>query len=161
MSGLGIFLVALAMAVGLVGTVLPLLPGSVLIWGAGLVYGLVAGFGGPGGWLFGLMTLVLIVGTVAEYVLPTRGGAERGASTQTLVVGAIFGVIGFFVIPVVGLPLGAVLGVLLAERQRTGNWENAWYRTRGVLRGFGLGVLAEFTAGLLMILLWIGWVISS
>lgn len=161
MGGVGILLVALAMAVGLVGTILPLLPGTFLIWGAALVYGLVDGFDGLGPWLFGLITVVLILGTILEYALPTRGGADRGAPKQVLVFGAMFGVIGFFVIPIIGLPLGAVLGVLVAERQRTGDWNSAWYTTRGVIRGFGLGVLAEFTAGVIMILLWVAWVISG
>ena len=50
--------VAIAMVMGLAGTVLPILPGLWLIWGAALVYGLVAGFGASG-WV--AMTLITAV----------------------------------------------------------------------------------------------------
>jgi uncharacterized protein len=144
----------------LAGTLLPFVPGLALIWGAGLVFGLVGGFGAVGAVAFGVMTVLLAAGTVAHYALPTRYGAARGASRSALVAGLALGVVGFFVIPVVGLPLGAALGVLLAERQRTSDWPSAWYRTRGVILGFGLGALAELGAGVLMVVTWGVWVVS-
>jgi uncharacterized protein YqgC (DUF456 family) len=160
-SGEGVVAVALVMALGVVGTVVPLVPGLGLIWAAGLVYGLLDGFGVVGAMAFTVMTLLVAGGTVAKYVLPSRGGAGRGASRTTLLAGAGCGLIGFFVLPVLGLPLGAVLGVLLAERQRTQDWSAAWYRTRGVIVGFGIGALVEFAAALAMVLVWVGWVLGG
>lgn len=160
-SGLGTAAVALVMAVGLAGTLVPFLPGLALIWAAGLVFGLVAGFGTGGAVAFGVMTVLLAAGTAAHYLLPTRCGAARGAAPRALAAGAALGMVGFFVVPVVGLPLGAALGVLLAERSRTGDWAAAWDRTRGVVLGFGLGVLAELAAGLLMVLTWAAWAASA
>jgi uncharacterized protein YqgC (DUF456 family) len=159
-TGAGIGVVALVMAVGLAGTLLPFVPGLALIWAAGLVFGLVDGFGTVGALLFALMTVLLAAGTAARYVLPARCGAGRGVPTSTLLVGAAVGVIGFFVVPVVGLPLGAALGVLLAERRRTASWPSAWDRTRSVIVGFGLGALAEIAAGLAMVLAWVAWVVA-
>ncbi|GAA0316713.1 DUF456 family protein [Kineococcus aurantiacus] len=37
-----------------------------------------------------------------------------------LLLGAVLGVVGFFAVPVVGLPLGFVLGVFLGELAGTG-----------------------------------------
>lgn len=161
MGWLGIALLAVVMAVGLVGVILPFVPGTVLIWGAGLVYGLMEGFDGAGWGWFAAMTVLAILGQFAQYALPSRAGIEAGASWRVLGIAAVAGIIGFFVIPVLGLPLGAVLGVLVAEYGETGDWSRAVTLTRQVVIGFGLGMLAEFLAGLFMILTWIGWLIAA
>ena len=153
-----VVLVALAMVVGLLGTVVPVMPGLVLIWAAGLVYGVVEGFGSVGVAAFAVMTLLLGVGMAMSYVLPKRAGQRGGAAQSSLRLGMAGAVIGFFVIPVLGLPIGGAAGVLLGEYNRLHDWPAAWAATRTVLGGFGLAVLAEFTAGLAMIGTWAGWV---
>jgi len=160
MGWLGVVLVGLVMAVGLVGVILPFVPGTVLIWGAGLVYGLVEGFDAAGWGWFAAMTVLAVLGQIGQYALPSRAGLEAGASWKVLAVGALAGIVGFFVIPVVGLPIGAVLGVLAAEYGETGDWARALTLTRQVVIGFGLGILSEFLAGLLMILTWVAWVVA-
>jgi hypothetical protein len=158
MSGAGIALLAVVMAVGLIGTVVPVLPGLFLIWGAGLLYGILAGFGGFGIAAFAVMTLLLGLGTAMSYVLPKRAGERSGAPRSSIRLGIVGAVVGFFVIPVIGLPIGGALGVLVGEYNRLGTWPAAWATTRAVLGGFGLAVLAEFTAGVLMVGTWAGWV---
>lgn len=153
--------VGLVMAVGLVGVVLPFVPGAVLIWGAGLLYGILGGFESAGWAYFAIMTVLAIIGQIAQYALPSRAGVEAGASPKVLLIGAVCGIVGFFVIPVLGLPIGAVLGVLAAEYGETGDWQRATSLTRDVIVGFGLGILAEFLAGLLMIITWIVWVVDA
>ena len=58
------------------------------------------------------------------------------------------GVVGFFVVPVVGLFVGFVLGVYLAERRRVGG-AAAWPSTKEALRAVGLSILIELAAGVL------------
>ena len=50
--------------------------------------------------------------------------------------------IGFFVVPVVGLPIGFVLGIYLAELQRVGRAQ-AWPATRHALTAVGLALLID------------------
>jgi len=154
-----VVLIGLAMAVGLFGTLLPLLPGLPVIWAAALVYGLVESFDGAGAAAFTLITVLAVAGVVAGFVLPHRRVASKGAPASTVGAGVVLGIIGFFVIPVVGLVVGAVGGVLLAERSRTGDWATAWVTTKDLLVGFGIGVAVEFAAGLAMILCWVAWVL--
>jgi uncharacterized protein len=146
------------MAIGLIGTVVPVLPGLLLIWATGLVYGLLAGFGGVGIAAFAVMTMLLGVGMAMSYVIPKRAGERGGAPKASLRLGIVGAVVGFFVIPVVGLPIGGALGVLLGEYSRLQDWSAAWATTRKVLGGFGLAVLAEFTAGVFMVATWAAWV---
>jgi len=151
----------LVMGIGLIGTVLPGLPGSALIWLAALVYGLVEGFG-VGGWIAMIIITLLLGGSlVAKVALPTRRAAAGGAPTSTIVVGAIAGIIGFFTVPVVGLPLGGAVGVLLAEYRRTEGWPAAWRSTKGVIVGFGISALVELGVGMAMILTWLVWALAQ
>lgn len=151
--------VGLAMALGVVGTIVPFLPGLPIVWAAALVYGLFGGFG-PTGWLcFGLITVLFGIGMLAGIVLPKRRLEAAGAPRSTMLAGAALAVIGFFVVPVVGLPLGGALGVWLAERARLGEGPAAWASTRQVLIGFGTGALAQVGAGGAMVVLWVAWVL--
>ena len=139
----------LVMLVGLVGVVVPVLPGLLLIWGAGVVWAWVGG--GPGHWaVAAVLTLLLVVGTVAKYVLPARSATGAGAPRRTLLVGMLGALVGFFVIPVVG----GVAGVYLAEHARLGNAGVAWRSTRAVLVGVGIGMLVELATGVLMVAVW-------
>ena len=161
MDAFGIFLVALAMVIGIVGTIIPFLPGLPIVWAAALVYGVVEGFGAVGWICFTIITLVGIAGLVAAVVVPKRHVEGGGAPFSTIVVGAIGAVIGFFLIPIIGLIVGGVLGVLAAERLRTQDWGLAWASTKRALIGFGLGALVQMGAGVVMMLTWIAWVILA
>ena len=147
-------LVLLAMLAGLVGTIVPAFPGLVLVLGAAVLYGAVEGWN--------LVALVLIAalfvaGTAAGIVLPSRAAGGAGAAGTSLLVGAVGAAIGFFAIPVVGMPLGGALGIYLGERARTGTHEQAWRATLATLKGFGVGALAQLAAGVLMVLVWVAW----
>lgn len=159
MDAFGIILVALAMVVGVVGTVLPFIPGLPIVWAAALVYGLVAGFGAVGWVAFAAITILALVGMVLGFTLPHQRLGRSGAPKSTVLVGLIVGVIGFFLIPVVGLPLGAIMGVYAAERLRTGDGHAAWASTKNLIVGFGLGAAVQVGAGLAMIAGWVVWLV--
>ena len=149
--------VVIVMVIGLAGTLLPFVPGLPLIWGAALVYGLVEGFDAMAWVAMIVISLVMIAGMVAKITLPQRRASASGAPRSTLIVGGLLAIVGFFTVPVIGLPLGAVVGILLAEYRRTGDWSPAWSSTKEVLIGFGIGTLLEMGAGLVMIGCWAVW----
>src|SRR5512141_3519832 len=91
-------LVALAVLVGLVGIVVPVLPGAIPILGAVLLWA--AGAASPAGWVvFAVATTFLVVGTVVKYAVPGRGLKAAGVPNRTLVAGGLLGIVGFFIIP--------------------------------------------------------------
>src|SRR3989304_3789591 len=59
-------LIAIVMVIGVIGALVPAVPDLVMMWVAGLVYGMVVGWGAWGPWLFGLMTLAALGGLLAE-----------------------------------------------------------------------------------------------
>lgn len=154
MDVLGTLLVGLVMLIGLVGVIVPVLPGLLLVWGAGLAWVVLDG-GGAGRWaVLAVMTVLAIAGTAAPYVLPGRSARDNGAPWTTLAWGALGMVVGFFVIPVVGVLVGGVAGVYLAELSRLGDGSTAWRSTVVVLKAAGIGILLQLLAGTLMVSAW-------
>jgi uncharacterized protein YqgC (DUF456 family) len=158
MSGVEL-LVALAIAVGLVGILVPILPGSILIVGALLAWAWYVG--GATAWaVFAVATVILVAGAVVKYLVPNRRLKEVGVPASTQWVGAVVGIVGFFVVPVVGLFIGFVLGVYLAEYRRVGG-AAAWPSTKHALRAVGLSILIELVAAVAATLVWVAGVLAT
>ena len=152
------FLVGMAMLAGLVGTLIPWFPDIVLIWAAGLAYGILVGWGPWGPWLFGLMTVAALVGFVAEVAVSAAGARVGGASGWGILAGLVLAVIGLIVFSPLGALLGLALGILLVEGWRQGNLRKAASATVGAVVGWGASFLVKFSLSLWMVLLWGAWV---
>ncbi len=72
-----------------------------------------------------------------------------------MLVGGAIGIVGFFVIPVLGLLIGFVGGIYIAERRRQGGHGAAWRSTRAALRASGLALLVELAGALLAATTWL------
>lgn len=145
--------VAVAILVGVVGVLVPVLPGSALVLIAVLVWSTEKG-GAPAWTVFAVALALIAVGTVVKYAVPGRRLKDAGIPSSTRWAGVGLGVVGFFVVPVIGLFLGFVLGVYLAERQRVGA-DAAWPSTRAALRAVGLSIAIEMAATLLAAGTWV------
>lgn len=154
MSTFGVALVGIAILIGVVGVVVPGLPGGLMVVGAVLVWAGVEQ--GAGGWLtFAIATSFVAASQVVRYVVPGRRMRDAGVPVSTLALGAVLGVVGFFVVPVIGLLLGFVLGVYLAERRRVGATGGAWSSTKLALKAVGLSVLIELAGVMLAAVTWL------
>jgi uncharacterized protein YqgC (DUF456 family) len=154
----GEVVVGLVIAVGLVGVLVPVLPGLLLVWGAVALWSVEES--STAGWVvLGVVTALFVGGTVVKYVVPGRRLRQAGVPWTSSAVGAGLGVVGFFVIPVVGLLIGFVLGVYLAERARLGGHPAAWGSTKHALAAAGWSMLIELTAGIAMALTWLAGVL--
>lgn len=151
-------LAALAMLVGIVGIVVPVLPGSATIAGAALVWAIVVGTG-PGWSAFAAITVLVALGMAAGWVLTGRRLKERGIPNRSLLIGGVLAVVGFFVIPVVGLLVGFVAGLWAAEWHRLGDPRQAWDTSWAALKAAGIGILIEFACAALALAVFTGTVI--
>jgi uncharacterized protein len=150
----GIVLVALVIAVGLVGIVVPLLPGTLLVFGAIAVWAVVEN--NVTAWVtLGVVAAVLAASTLIKYLWPMRRMRAADVSTWSLVAGAVLGIVGFFVIPVVGLVIGFVLGVYLAELANRRDQRLAWTSTKHAVKGVALSVGVELAGALLATVAWV------
>jgi uncharacterized protein len=152
--------VALLMAVGAVGTVVPLVPGLGLVWAAALLYGLDRGWDAVGVGCFALITALAVGGALAGWVVPHRRASASGAGRASVWLGVLGAVIGFFVVPVIGLPVGGVVGIYVGEHLRTRDPARAWAATRATVVGFGVAAMVQLGVALAMIVVWVGWALT-
>ncbi|MBF8257540.1 MAG: putative membrane protein [Anaerolineales bacterium] len=152
------FLVGMAMLAGLAGALIPWFPDILLIWGAGLVYGILVGWGTWGPWLFALMTVAALVGFVAEVAVSVAGARVGGASGWGILAGLMLAVVGMIVFSPLGALIGLALGMLLVEGWRQRNLRKAAAATLGAVVGWGASLLVKFSLSLWMVLLWGAWV---
>ncbi|WP_459548361.1 DUF456 domain-containing protein [Nocardia sp. X0981] len=154
MSVWGEIVVGLVILVGLVGIVVPILPGVILIFAAIAVWAFLTG--GTTAWVvLAISAVLLIVSGVVKYTWPGRNLKEAGVPNRTLLLGGIAGIAGFFVIPVVGLFVGFVVGVYLAELQRMPDNQQAWRSSKHAVKGVGLSILVELLGALLASGVWV------
>ena len=144
------------MLVGLVGVLLPVLPGLLLIGFAGLAWAWLDG-GGLARWtVFAAMSLVLLAGTVAKYALPARSARTSGAPRSHGAARRAGG--GRRLLRHPGRRAGHRRGGCglpgrAEPARRRGPAPGA--RPGRSSSGVGLGVLIELAAGLLAILVWV------
>ncbi|MBD8061530.1 DUF456 domain-containing protein [Oceanitalea stevensii] len=149
MGVLGEAIVLIVVIIGLVGAVVQVVPGGgFLVGAAAVVWAVVTG--GTVGWTVGTIAVVAVVGAeIGKYVLAGRYLGKGGVPARTLVIGAVLGVVGFFVIPVIGLPIGFVAGVYAAESTRLRDQGEAWRSTVRAMRAVGLAILVELSGALI------------
>ncbi len=148
-------LCGLAILVGIAGTIIPVLPGSILI-GISLLAWALWGGGGAAGWVvFGIGLAFLLAGMAASAMLTGRRLKEHRVPGRSVVAGAVLGIVGMFIIPVVGLVVGFVVGLFASEVLRTRDAGTAVRSSVAALKATGLGILVEFGLACLAASTWV------
>lgn len=155
MGDVGLTVAAGLVALGILGVVVPVLPGLILVL-AGIAVWAVPRGDAPGWTVLGIAVAVVAIGSVAKYLVPGRQLRESGVPGRTIALGGVLGIVGFFVIPVVGVIVGFVLGVYLAELGRLADRGKAWPSTRRALAAVGWSILIELATALLATGVWVG-----
>ncbi len=137
------------MVIGLVGTLVPLLPGTTIILAAAILHHFMLGTAqSVGWWNLGLMIVLTLLSYGLELVSGSLGakwfGATRWGAMGGLlgtIVGLFFGLPGLFVGPLLGVLIGELLGGrgLLPAGKST--WGSVLGTTAGMLGNFGIGLL--------------------
>lgn len=152
--------VGIGILAGLIGTVVVVLPGVLIVWGSLLVWSLLAD--NPYRWVVLVVATALLgASIVLKYLVPGRRLSESGVPGWTLLVAGVAGIVGFFVIPVVGFFLGFFLGLLASEVVRLKQVSAAWPATKNALVAVGISVAVELFAGLLMTATWLVAVLAA
>lgn len=95
-------------------------------------------------------TGVLLLNLVLKWLLPARSMRAAGVSWRALFTAGAVAIAGFFLVPVIGAPIGFVGGLYAFERVRLGSHGGAWSSTRTAMRAIGFGMLIELFACLLV-----------
>ncbi|HLS45949.1 MAG TPA: DUF456 domain-containing protein [Ornithinicoccus sp.] len=152
------WIIAALMVVGLVGIVVPVLPGLVLIV-LGIVVWAFEVQGAGGWWVMGVSLALFAACMVLEFVIPGRRMRRAGVKTSTLIIGVLVAIPSAIIIPVVGAFIGFPLGIFLVELSRRGGRAQAWAATKHALKAVGLNMLIEFVTAIIIIGVWLAGVL--
>lgn len=148
-------LLLLVMLIGIIGVVVPVLPGLALINAAVLGWALYDR--GTWAWVaLGVCLLLWAAAFVLQYLLPGKRLVAAGVPTWVLLLAGLTGLVGFFVVPVIGLPLFFVGTVFLLQHLRARNLEESLGSTWQALGAVLLSVAIELTAAVLSISVYLG-----
>lgn len=148
-------LIVVLMLVGLVGTVVPILPGIFMVWLGVVVYVWRDNFETLSLTTFIIISLIVIFAGLADLWLPIFGARKGGAAKRTILTGLLGAIIGSFIIPIVGTIVGYAVGVLLGEYHKRRDWNAAWEASKGGLTGWGIATIIQLVGGLVVIIIFI------
>lgn len=151
----------LVMVIGVVGTVFPVVPGLTLICVTAVFYGIISGFDQQAFIYCGVIMGIVLAASAYSILGPTRRANRAGANRWSIGLGFFGAVTGAFVIPVIGLPLGGVIGIYVAELLQGKQRDAALQSTVATLKGMGIALLVEFFAGMLCLAVWLVWAFWS
>ncbi|GAB3584730.1 DUF456 domain-containing protein [Calidifontibacter terrae] len=141
--------------VGILGLILPILPGLLLAEAGVLVWA--SHQGSTTAWvIFAITVVIALVGWFLQYKLPNRTMRAAGIPAWSRLAGIALAIVGFFVVPFVGLFIGFVLGVYLAEHVRLRNPAAAWTSTKIAVRAVLSSIGIELAAAVIVSLVWVG-----
>ena len=163
------FWVALAaILIGMIGVILPVVPGVGFIWIVVVIYAIAERFATIDPITFSVITILGAIGVSADLWMSQIGATAGGASPLSLLAGALLGAVGslvgllfFGVGAIPGAIIGALAGVVIAEWHRREDWREAFKAGGGWLAGCALSGIVQFIVATLMILIYVWQVLKG
>lgn len=153
----------LLIILGLIGSLLPILPGPLLIWLGALLWGYADGFQAVGWPTLVVLGVLMVLAWTSDLILTTFGTRKAGASWKAVVGAIAGGIVGAIllsgVLPVIGTILGTILGaligILLVEYYDKRDWGQAFQASKGYVFGSLAARALEVFLSLLMIAIFV------
>jgi uncharacterized protein YqgC (DUF456 family) len=156
----GLFVLAyMLILLGLMGAILPVVPGPLLIWLGVALWAWADGYQAFGWPTLLLLAIIAVLALGSDLLLTTIGSRKAGAGWKSVVGAILFGIVGGVLLsgmlPLVGslagTVLGAVFGIILVEYLDKRDWGRALRASRGYLTGYLAANALELLLSLLMI----------
>ncbi|MDP8256782.1 MAG: DUF456 domain-containing protein [Candidatus Alcyoniella australis] len=147
-------------ALGMVGIVVPVLPGLALVWAGIVLYAVLMGLDQMPLWFVITTGVITLLMTVLDYLSGLLGAKGFGAGKWGMLgafAGLVLGVVlGSMVgLPIVGLLFGPLVGAVIAELIAGKTHGEAMKAGLGTFVGFLAGAVMKFVAGMAMIVAFI------
>jgi uncharacterized protein YqgC (DUF456 family) len=146
---LWIFAVIL-IGVGLVGIVLPALPGTILILGGLVLAAWADGFDRVGPWMLVLIGVIGAASYAVDFVAAAFGAKHLGASKRAMAGAAIGTVLGLF-FGFAGVILGPFLGAVAGELTEHRDWKRVGKAGMAAWLGFAIGTAVKVAIAFVML----------
>lgn len=126
--------------IGLLGTILPVLPGLPVMYAGMVLAAWAGGFRQIGGWTLAVLGVLVLLSIVVDLLASLAGARRVGASNKGMVGAGVGGFVGiFFGLP--GLVAGPFLGAALGEVAHGREWKHASKVGFGTWMGLLLGAI--------------------
>lgn len=159
--GIELILMALGVALiflGLVGAIVPVLPGPIFIWIGILIWSWADGFVRVGWPVLAVLAVLTVAAWGSDLFLTTVSSRQAGVSWRSIglsILGGIAGAVILSFVPIIGTLVGAIVGAVLtlwySEYQIKGDREAATVAVKAYIKGYALSVVVEVTICLVMI----------
>jgi uncharacterized protein YqgC (DUF456 family) len=156
LTGAGI-LVGLLFLAGLIGSVVPWMPGPLFILAGALVWAVATDFATIGAGRLIVLTALAALSFLLNFVVGAVGARRHGATRWGTVGALVGGIVGLFFGPL-GLLVGTVAGAVGAEIMAGTDVARGMRSGYGALVGLLAGLLADLVIALTMIGLFLFWV---
>jgi hypothetical protein len=152
MENIVLVIAILFILLGIAGTVFPLIPGIPLAFLAIAAYGWQEGFQVITPKYLSIIGGLTIFSLLVDYLSTYFGAKYFGSSKEALYAAIIGSVLGFFILPPLGIILFPFLGAVLAEYYQDQNWNTAFRTGVGTLIGFFSGILFKLIIGIIILI---------
>jgi uncharacterized protein len=149
---IGLSLALLIMLAGLLGSILPVIPGIPVILLAAIGHRLYFGAHSINNPVLVILIVLTLVSVALDFLAGMLGANKFGATWRGAVGAIVGGIVGlFFSLP--GMILGPFIGATLFELLGDREWEKAVKAGLGATVGLLAGIVGKFAIGVVMILL--------
>lgn len=151
---MSVFWLAVALTVmfiGLLGVLLPLIPGVGLIWITALIYAIAEGFQNVDPITMVVLSIIAIPGITADIWVSSLGAKVGGASFWSIVASLLGGIIGFLFFNLPGALIGSLVGLVVVELFRAKDWRQALKASGGWVVGRLVSTAVQLVVGVIMI----------
>lgn len=136
--------------IGLIGAIVPLLPGIFLVWLAIVGYWAITGFNALSTGSVAVITLIALAAGSADLWLTWVGSKKGGAGKEAVLYGIGGAILGTFLLPLLGTIIGYIAGLLYGEYRKHGDWDLALKAGMGGLAGWGVATAVQFISSLII-----------
>jgi len=149
---IGLSLALLVMLLGLIGSIVPGLPGTPLVLVAAIGHRLYFGVASASNLVLGVLVGLTILSLLFDFLAGMLGAKKFGATWRGMTGAVVGGIIGlFFSLP--GIILGPFLGAMLFEMLGDKEFKRAVHAGLGATLGLLLGIVGKFSIGVVMMIL--------
>lgn len=155
MSSVVFWVVLLVMLIGLFGTVLPVIPGTPIIFTAALVFAFYENFAHVTILVLAILFILMILTLFIDYLAGVVGAKKFGASKLGTLGSFIGGILGIIFLNIPGLILGPFVGAVIGELIHGRQVTDALRAGLGAIIGFAGGAIFKLAIALGMIVVFI------
>lgn len=157
MESVSIIVAIILMVISLFLSVIPFVPGPVLVWVVGIGFAILNDFERVTYISAAIMTLLMIAGATSDIWMPVLGMRTQGGSCLTTIgtlIGALVGTVAI-PIPVIGTAIGALAGAVLVEFMRMGEIRQAIRAGQAAFTIYLLSLAVEFAASMAILIVFL------